>query len=158
MRFYRHFPILAITIGTAAAIGFAAGFQDPGAGSVDPARHAMVDAITPGSLLGHVSFLASDLLEGRDTPSRGLDVAAEYIASRFRAAGLEPAGDDGYFQTAHWTARAPDPQSYRFAVKIDDRENSPPLGSVTVDPGGTDAIAIQDAAIVRVEPENPRIR
>jgi len=55
--------------------------------------------ITANSLRGDVSFLASDLLEGRDTPSRGLDIAAEYIASQFRRLGLEPAGDDGYFQT-----------------------------------------------------------
>jgi hypothetical protein len=39
-------------------------------------------------------------LEGRGTPSRGLNIAAEFIASQFRRAGLEPAGDDGYFQTA----------------------------------------------------------
>ena len=50
---------------------------------------------------GHLSFLASDLLEGRDTPSRGLEIAAEYIAAQFRRAGLEPAGDTGYFQNAH---------------------------------------------------------
>ena len=31
--------------------------------------------------------------------AEGLDAAAEYIAEQFRAAGLEPAGDDGsYFQ------------------------------------------------------------
>src|ERR1022692_5110690 len=46
-----------------------------------------------------VFFIAADLLEGRDTPSRGLDIAALYIAAQFRRAGLEPA-DDGYFQTA----------------------------------------------------------
>jgi hypothetical protein len=51
-------------------------------------------------LKADVSFLASDALEGRGTPSRGLDVAAEFLASQFRRAGLEPAGDDGYFQTA----------------------------------------------------------
>ncbi len=50
---------------------------------------------------GHLSFLASDLLEGRDTPSRGLEIAAEYIAAQFRRAGLEPAGDSGYFQNAN---------------------------------------------------------
>ncbi len=55
--------------------------------------------ITANSLRGTVSFLASDLLEGRDTPSRGLDIAGEYIASQFRRLGLEPAGDDGYFQS-----------------------------------------------------------
>ena len=50
----------------------------------------------------NLTFLASDLLEGRGTPSRGLDIAAEYIAAQFGAAGLEPAGDRGYFQTADW--------------------------------------------------------
>src|SRR5215472_15121196 len=59
-----------------------------------------LDRISAQSLRGHLSFLASDLLEGRGTPSRGLDLAAEYIAAQFRRAGLEPAGDDGYFQTA----------------------------------------------------------
>jgi Zn-dependent M28 family amino/carboxypeptidase len=56
--------------------------------------------ISAGSLRGHLSFIASDLLEGRGTPSRGLDLAAEYIAAQFRRAGLEPVGDDGYYQTA----------------------------------------------------------
>ena len=42
-----------------------------------------------------VEFLASDLLEGRDTGSRGYDVAAAYVASQFRAIGLKPAGTNG---------------------------------------------------------------
>jgi hypothetical protein len=61
-----------------------------------------IDSISADSLRGHLSFIASDLLEGRATPSRGLDIAAEYIAAQFRRAGLEPVGDDGYFQTARW--------------------------------------------------------
>ena len=65
-------------------------------------RKATLDRITAQSLQGHVWFLASDLLEGRDTPSRGLDVAAEYIAAQFRRAGLKPVGDGGYFQTARF--------------------------------------------------------
>jgi len=52
-------------------------------------------------LRAHVFFLASDALEGRSAPSWGLDVAATYIATQFKLAGLEPAGDDGYFQTAN---------------------------------------------------------
>ena len=59
-----------------------------------------MDHISADSLRGHLSFIASDLLEGRATPSRGLDLAAEYIAAQFRRAGLEPAGDDGFYQTA----------------------------------------------------------
>lgn len=56
----------------------------------------VASAITANALRGDVSFLASDLLEGRDTPSRGLDIAAEYIVSAFRRMGLEPVGDSFY--------------------------------------------------------------
>jgi hypothetical protein len=58
--------------------------------------------LTADALKADVSFLASDALQGRGTPSPGLDIAAEFIASQFRRAGLEPAGDDGYFQTAQY--------------------------------------------------------
>jgi Zn-dependent M28 family amino/carboxypeptidase len=46
----------------------------------------------------HVQFLADDRLEGRDTGSRGFEKAADHMAEQFRAAGLEPAGVDGYRQ------------------------------------------------------------
>jgi Zn-dependent M28 family amino/carboxypeptidase len=58
----------------------------------------VLNRISAQSMRGHVAFLASDLLEGRDTPSRGLDIAAEYIAAQFRRAGLEEIGTNGYFQ------------------------------------------------------------
>jgi hypothetical protein len=46
-----------------------------------------------------VEFLASDGLEGRDTGSKGYQIAADYVASQFRAIGLEPAGEKGgWFQ------------------------------------------------------------
>jgi Zn-dependent M28 family amino/carboxypeptidase len=65
-----------------------------------PTARQIASRLTDNDLKADVSFLASDALEGRGTPSRGLDIAAEYIAAQFRRAGLEPAGDDGYFQTA----------------------------------------------------------
>jgi len=47
----------------------------------------------------HVSYFASDELEGRDTGSDGYDLAAEYTAEKFKTAGLHPFGDDStYFQ------------------------------------------------------------
>jgi Zn-dependent M28 family amino/carboxypeptidase len=46
-----------------------------------------------------VAFLADDLLQGRDTGSPGHEIAARYVASRFEALGLKPAGENGtYFQ------------------------------------------------------------
>jgi hypothetical protein len=53
--------------------------------------------IDPKAYLEHVKFLASENLEGRGNGSRGLESAAEYIAAKFREAGLEPAGDGGTF-------------------------------------------------------------
>src|SRR3981189_1098770 len=62
---------------------------------------AALDRIRPGSLRGDLSFISSDLLEGRNTPSRGLDIAAEYIAAQFRRAGLAAGGEDGSFPAAN---------------------------------------------------------
>jgi Zn-dependent M28 family amino/carboxypeptidase len=73
-----------------------------GAAPVPPEAAPVLERISAASMRGNLSFLASDALEGRGTPSRGLDIAAEFIASQFRGAGLEPLGDDGYFQTADW--------------------------------------------------------
>lgn len=60
--------------------------------ALEPAVARALAAIKPAELKGDLSFLASDALEGRFTPSPGLDVAAEFIASKFRAIGLEPGG------------------------------------------------------------------
>jgi hypothetical protein len=76
----------------------------------------LIPEISADSMRGHLSFLASDLLEGRDTPSRGLDLAAEYIAAQFRRAGLDPAGDDGYFQTVTVKVREPNWDGFRMTV------------------------------------------
>ncbi len=61
----------------------------------DSAVAKALDQITEPSVRGTVSFLASDELGGRGTPSPGFTIASAYVASRFVAAGLEPAGVDG---------------------------------------------------------------
>ncbi|HXG10101.1 MAG TPA: M20/M25/M40 family metallo-hydrolase [Gemmataceae bacterium] len=46
-----------------------------------------------------VTFLASAECEGRGPGTRGIDLAADYIANEFKKAGLRPAGEFGsYFQ------------------------------------------------------------
>lgn len=77
-----------------------------------PTEDAALLQITENGLRAHVSFLASDLLEGRGTPSRGLDVAAEYIAAQFRRAGLDPGGAaNSYFQGEDVKKRGSDEQA-----------------------------------------------
>ena len=63
------------------------------------ATRAAARTITDARCGAHVEFLASDLLEGRATPSRGLDLAAEYVRSHFARLNLEPGGEKGaWFQ------------------------------------------------------------
>ena len=42
-----------------------------------------------------LTYLASDLLEGRQAGSKGEELAAAYIQERMQAMGLSPKGDNG---------------------------------------------------------------
>ncbi|MFC3123074.1 M28 family metallopeptidase [Agaribacter flavus] len=51
------------------------------------------------NIKGHMSFLADDLLEGRDTGSNGHELASLYIATEFKKYGLQAGGkEQSYFQ------------------------------------------------------------
>jgi hypothetical protein len=63
----------------------AAAAPAPQAADVEAAQRVRAD----------VEFLASDLLEGRDTGSKGYEIGASYVASQFRAIGLQPGGSNG---------------------------------------------------------------
>lgn len=64
------------------------------AGAADDAEHLLQQRLE-----AHITFLADDLLLGRETGSETYDIAANYVASQFRQAGLLPAGNEGsYFQ------------------------------------------------------------
>ena len=70
-----------------------------------PFAFALIGAAQPATTLpqtsaaervkAHVTFLSSDLLEGRDTGSRGHEIAAGYVVSQLQALGLKPGGDKG---------------------------------------------------------------
>jgi len=65
----------------------------------DKQASAGFSSITASDLKAHLTFLASDELEGRETSFRGQKVAAQYIAAVFQKLGLKPVGDNGsYFQ------------------------------------------------------------
>lgn len=59
-------------------------------------------------LRADIRFLASDLLEGRRTGTRGYDIAAAYVASRLAILGVPPGGPHGYFQPVALREVTPD--------------------------------------------------
>ncbi len=78
--------------------------------SIRDAKREADAIITPQNLRDYLTFIASDALQGRDTPSPGLDAAAEFIAYNLKKMGAKPAGDAGtYFQSIPLTKRKADP-------------------------------------------------
>ncbi|HEY6393298.1 MAG TPA: M28 family peptidase [Bryobacteraceae bacterium] len=110
---------------------------------------AALDHIRPDSLRGDLSFIASDLLEGRKTPSRGLDIAAVYIAAQFRRAGLEPAGDDGYFATAHMAVLEPNLDG--FELKLSSGENVLAAGAKDVAIDASAALDLKETPVFKLD-------
>jgi hypothetical protein len=117
-------------------------------GALKPAEQAALERITAGSLKTHVSFLASDALEGRDTPSKGLDIAAEYIAAQFRGIGLEPVGDDAYFQTASYLTVQPKTGGLELTLTSGGQTLTAPKERVVVN--AIAALDLKDAPVIKV--------
>ncbi len=68
---------------------------------------AAAETITAGDMGSKITLLAHDSLMGRDTPSPGLERAAEYVIGEFRRLGLRPMGESGSyvqrFGLSRWT-------------------------------------------------------
>ncbi|MES9991389.1 MAG: M28 family peptidase [Candidatus Thiodiazotropha sp.] len=86
------------------ALNEKAGQETSGVSSID--LTTTTSAISSEDLRQHVTRLSSDEMEGRLTGSEGERLATRYIASVFKQLGLQPAGDDGYFQSFSFTAGA----------------------------------------------------
>ena len=56
-----------------------------------------IDTISANQMRDYLTFIASDEMEGRDTPSRGLDTTAKFLAMNLARWGFKPAGDNGTF-------------------------------------------------------------
>lgn len=81
-----------------------------------PARIS-AENITAKQLREYLYFVASDSMGGRDTPSRGLDVTAEFIGMMLSRWGFKPAGDDGtFYQKIALAANDTDTDKSSFAI------------------------------------------
>ncbi|HEU5040267.1 MAG TPA: M20/M25/M40 family metallo-hydrolase [Gemmatimonadales bacterium] len=94
------FPLrlqLALTLLVAAAPAAAQAPAGAEATRTPVARAAAT--ITAADVAHRIGVIADDSMQGRDTPSRGLDLTAQYVADQFRRFGLTPGGEDGtWFQ------------------------------------------------------------
>lgn len=60
--------------------------------------------ITPEDMRQHVTYLASDALDGRLTGTEGEKLATQYVADVFKDIGLQPYGDEDWFEPFEFTA------------------------------------------------------
>jgi Zn-dependent M28 family amino/carboxypeptidase len=110
------------------------GCESPDARSGDAVAVAdAMSAITPESIRAPMRFLAHDLLEGRDTGSRGYDIAAHYVASELESMGLEPLGDaGGFFQQVPLRKALLDVEQSSIVVTRDGAPHALELGADVV--------------------------
>ncbi|MGK7310826.1 MAG: M28 family peptidase [Candidatus Longimicrobiales bacterium M2_2A_002] len=95
----------------------AAGCTTSSAGSESAmALGAAAETITAAEMHSRITFLASDELRGRDTPSPGLDTAAQWVAEQLASFGLQPAGEEGWFQRYPYPAMGLDAGETRLHI------------------------------------------
>jgi Peptidase family M28 len=115
------------------------------------AEQAAINRISADSLRTNLSFLASDELEGRGTPSPGLDRAADYIAEQFLKAGLEPAGPDRtYFQTARFDQATPDFTGFHLLLSAGNQQIEIPATEAGL--RSLKAVDLSDAPVMALPP------
>ena len=119
-------------------------------GAPDAADAAMA-AIRPDGIRANMSFLADDALEGRGTATRGYEIAAKFMATRFEAMGFLPAGDNGtYFQQVPFRSMHPDPAQSSFTLTQDGKPETLTLGEDYIMSGDSRADTSVEAPVVFV--------
>lgn len=102
-------------------------------------------AFSPEALRAHVAFLADDLLEGRASGTRGHDLAARYVATRFEALGLRAPGDGWYQRVPFVGARLAKDKPPRLAIGDRTFEHK---GDVLMSPSVVEAMQAVEAEVV----------
>jgi hypothetical protein len=105
----------AIWISALVAISLVWGTHPVRAGG--DAADELSTTIRPEAIRADMRFLADDLLEGRQTGTRGHEIAANFMAAEFEAMGLEPAGENGtYFQNVPLRSTRPDEEHTTLSI------------------------------------------
>ncbi|MEQ1765553.1 MAG: M20/M25/M40 family metallo-hydrolase [Pyrinomonadaceae bacterium] len=84
---------------------------------ITPAEKKIAEEITAAQLSSYLHFVASDAMGGRDTPSQGLDITAEFIKMNLQKWGFKGAGDNGtFFQKIALTRDIVDPAATKASI------------------------------------------
>jgi hypothetical protein len=100
-------PKLPFAIATLFVIGACGSDQE----GIVPDKDSAISAVTQQNLEAHLAYLADDAREGRMAGEPGYAAAAQYVADRFAGFGLEPGGDDGWFQQVPLVSYRLNPES-----------------------------------------------
>ncbi len=85
----------------------------------DTSLEDALDTISQEGLSAHLNYLADDSLEGREAGQPGYDLAATYVSEQFAEMGLEPGGNDGWYQQVPLATYLLDPDSPAMVVHRD---------------------------------------
>ena len=106
--------------------------------------------ITASDVARRIGIIADDSMMGRDTPSKGLDLTAQYVANELRRSGLRPAGDSSsWFQLYPITRRRLDLERSRVVFAARGRQDA--AGFTTAarhDGGGVPEKPVQAPAVL----------
>ena len=84
---------------------------------ITPAERKAAEGVTAAQLSSYLYFVASDAMGGRDTPSQGLDITAEFIKMNLQRWGFKGAGDNGtFFQKIALSREAVDPAATAVGI------------------------------------------
>jgi len=101
-----------------------------------PAISRAAASMTAADVGHRIGIIAADSMMGRDTPSRGLELTAAYVADQFRKFGLKPGGDDGWLQRYPITRRRLDLTKSQLVFAAGGRKDVVPFTSAARYDGG----------------------
>jgi hypothetical protein len=116
--------------------------------SIDPISTVGYHSINASDLQSHLTVLASDSFEGRETSYPGQRKAAQYIANIFKNLNLKAIGDDGtYFQHFDVEVTRVDPQT-KIETDFDGVKKNFIWGTDFISEGVKDTVVSGPAAFV----------
>ncbi|MEZ5344758.1 MAG: M28 family peptidase [Pyrinomonadaceae bacterium] len=109
--------VLVLSVFLAFAVSSAISANESPHTDITNTERKMAESITAEQLKDYLYFLASDAMGGRDTPSNGLDITAQFLALNLKRWGFKPAGDNGtFFQEMTVRTDSMDPENTKLSI------------------------------------------